>query len=122
MIIQGLVEEKDEDYEALSTKIDDFFTQEMELAKTISYSDAYRKGKFGQTDRPVCIKLTHPSDTSTIFKNASTLKGKENPKKKAYLIRDDQNDAQQEVRKHLRDLHQENKELEESKRKVIRIH
>ena len=122
LIIQGIVEDKNEDFKALSTKVEIFFKEEMELPEdTIVFSDAYWKGKPSASDRAVCVKLTHPSDKALIFKNASTLKGKTNAKKQAYIIRDDQNDTQQEVRKYLSDLRQENNELEENQWKVVKL-
>ena len=121
VIIHGIIEERNETYSELVDKVNDFIKTKLEIEEEIVFLDTYRLGKSGTRDRPVCLKLQRLSDKSKLFSNASSLKGKTNTKKRLFLIRDDQNDHQTEVREYFKDLINENKDMEDGKKKTIRL-
>ena len=121
VIVFGITEEKSENYTVLLGKIQSFFSEPMEIENEISVYDAYRRGKKGTRDRPVCVKLQHLSDKALIFSHASNLKDKKNSREKFYMIRDDQDDKEVEVRSYYRDLQNKNRDLEWADRKMLKI-
>ena len=108
IIIHGITEERNESYVELKEEITNFFKQQMEIEEDIEFLDAYRIDT--KVDRPICVKLQHPSDKSIIFKHASNFKEKRNMKRKLFAVQDDQNLQQAEVHSYYHDLLKESKE------------
>ena len=111
--ISGLVQDKDETKTQLKEKVADFFKTQLEIQEEIPCADVYRIGPRSQRDRVVKIKLKNMEDKSTIFSNASNLKGKENVRRKLFYVDDEMDPEKAEQRKQLRFLQKQNKEQDQ---------
>ena len=72
-IIRGIVQEEGED---LIDKVENFFTDQLELDTAPAIQFAYRFGRV--MHKSVMVKLVDPSDARHIFANVQKLKGKTN--------------------------------------------
>ena len=113
LVINGLVEDKNESKEDLLQKIKSFFKEELQIENEIEINDVFCMG--GGKVWSIMIKLKDIGDKASIFSHSSNLKGKKNSLGKAYFIQDDQSDQQAEMRGHYRDLTLESKQLPEDK-------
>ena len=62
IIISGISEVVDENYATLSRKVAAFFTEELKIKEDIQVLDMFRTGTKYRRDRPILVKLQHPSD------------------------------------------------------------
>ena len=115
LIIQGILPVADEDHTKLIESVKDFFTQQLEIEETIEIVDAFRLGK--TESKPVMIKLTLFNDKALIYSHSKNLKGKKNSKHKAYYIRDDTTEEQDEIRRLYKSLLTENDEQVDEQKK-----
>ena len=121
IVISGIIEDKEETTGQLEMKVSNFFKQQMLIEKEISIQDLFRSGRKGIRDRPITVKLQHSSDKAIIFTHASNLKGKENVRKQLFKVADNYNEQNAENRRFMMDLQRENKEMDESERKTIKM-
>ena len=119
MIIHGILEIAEEDRDKLLTLVKDFFKDTMEIQQTIEVTDVYCLGE--GKEQSIMIKLKFLADKSLFYEHVSTLKGKENAKKKLYFIQDDLSDTQQEEKNQYRKLVKENKEHDEEDQLEVKI-
>ena len=120
LIIQGIIEDRNESYSQLKAKIADFFKTQMLIEEEIEILDAYRKGA-SVNYRPVCVKLQHANDKSIIYLHASNLKDKANVRKKLFQVQDELDEEQTEKRRYYRDLLKESREVEEDPEKKYMV-
>ena len=64
----------------------EFFKRQLELTKGPDIIYAFWKGK--NVNKPMVIKLSHPSQKGIIYRNVDKLKGKKNASNKGYRIED----------------------------------
>ena len=62
IIISGISEAVDENYATLSRKVAAFFKEELKIKEDIQVLDMFRTGTKYRRDRPILVKLQHPSD------------------------------------------------------------
>ena len=105
-IVNGMQVFKDK---TVKESVESFLQNIMHLNPVPEIASAHRMG--GARSAPVWFRLADPDETAIIFKNASKLKGLENPYGKKYLIREytTEKKRDQQVRNH--DLVMENRRL-----------
>ena len=86
IIIEGILENKEETRKTLIQKVTSFFKETMGIEEVIEIQDLYRQGRKGPRDRPVLVRCRYQDNKYLIFKHASNLKGKTNAKKKLYFV------------------------------------
>ena len=121
IIIEGVLEDKNESRKQLFENIDKFFKEQLELPTHVKILDAYRMGKPSWSNHNIKVKLMHLSDKSLIFANASKLQGKKNARKRLFFIKEDMDAQQMEKRWHYRDLLCENKWKDEQDQLQIQM-
>ena len=121
LIVKGIMENRDETGAKLVEVMQKFFKEKLQIEQEIEMQDVYRIGQRGIYDRPVLVKLRHYTDKANIFSHASNLKGIKNARRQLFVIQDNRDEHQNEIRNYYRDLLRQNNNLEEEEKKKMAI-
>ena len=123
LVISGIEEDSGEKSTDLKEKVNDFFTDKMEISQEnqVNVKMVRRNGPKDWKDRSVTVAMSSMQDKMSVLKHTANLKGKLNARRRLYFVDDDMDQEQVEKKRCFRELRKENASLPQEEKMNIKF-